>query len=60
MFVGPNGDRHCRDGGYQRLGTGHMEGIGGKSPTLGTTTALAARHQHLAQQRAFVAASLLA
>jgi hypothetical protein len=37
-FVGPNRDQRCRDGGHQWLGTGHTEGISGKSPTLGTTT----------------------
>jgi hypothetical protein len=40
VFVGPNGDRRCQDGGHRRLGMGHMEGIGGKSPTLGTTTGI--------------------
>jgi hypothetical protein len=40
VFVGPNGDRRCRDGGHRWLGTRHTEGISGKSPTLGTTTSI--------------------
>jgi hypothetical protein len=37
VFVGPNGDRCCQNVGHRRLGKSHTEGIGGKSPTLGTT-----------------------
>jgi hypothetical protein len=38
--MGPNRDRHYRDGGHWWLGTRHTEGIGGKSPTFGTTTGI--------------------
>jgi hypothetical protein len=43
VFVGPHGDRRCRDGGHRRLNTGHTEGIGDKSPTLGTTTRISGK-----------------
>jgi hypothetical protein len=40
VFVGPNGERRCQDGGHQQLGTSHTEDIDDKSPTLDTTTGI--------------------